>query len=152
MTAAIAMRTSRTLDCVPPSWRSSVIQSRHTSGATTNEAAAITAVVPRATIRDRHSARATNHRSPTPGVTLVSSTNAQVPAQRNPSTIAAASRRWICPIRISWLTGSASTSSDAGHGRASHTATAARSRVHPTWNTSRGTLPITENACAKAGE
>ena len=85
-------------------------------------------------------------------MTLVSSTNAQVPAQRNPSTIAAASRRWMLPIRISWLTGSASTSRDAGQGRASHHATSARNTVQTTVNTSRGSRPRTANTWANAGE
>ena len=150
MTAATAIRTA-TDDCVPPSWRSNAIQSRQASGATTNEIPAMTAVVPSANASGRHSRRTANHRRPTPGVTLVSSTNAQVPAQRNPSTIAAASSRWICPIRISWLTGRASTSSAVGHGRASHMATAARNTVQPTWNTSRGTADQREDLGERRG-
>ena len=63
-----------------------------------------------------HSRRTANQTSPTPGVTLVSCTNDQVPAHRKPSTIAAASSRWMFPMRISWLTGRASTRSEAGHG------------------------------------
>ena len=53
--------------CVPPSWRSSAIQSRQTSGANTNETAAIAAVVPSAIASARHSRRTANHSRPTPG-------------------------------------------------------------------------------------
>ena len=112
----------------------------------------MTAVAATASARARHSRRIANHSSPRPGVTLVSSGNAHVPDQRNPSTIAAASSRWMLPIITSWLTGSASTSSEAGQGRASHHATAASRIVQPTMNTSRGRSPMTANTCANAGE
>ena len=115
MTAATAIRTSSTDDCVPPSWRSNAIQSRHPGSDDERDPG-------------DHDGRPEREREPPPFAAnrepqeadarrdVVSSTNAQVPAQRNPSTIAAANRRWICPIRISWLTGSASTSSAAGQG------------------------------------
>ena len=58
----------------------------------------------------------------------------------------------MLPIMTSWLTGRASTSSEAGQGRASHQATAASRIVQPTMNTSRGRSPMIANTWAKAGE
>ena len=61
------------------------------------ETSTMAAVVTPATASDRHSRRTANHSSPSPGVTLVSTGSAHVPANRNPATTAAASRIVMLP-------------------------------------------------------
>src|SRR5439155_306454 len=70
---------------------------RHSSGSSTNEPAAMTAVAPSAIASARHSRRTANQRRPTPGVTFVNSTIDHAAGQRNPSTIAAASKSEMFP-------------------------------------------------------
>ncbi len=63
---------------VPELEKRTPIQSRHSCGAARYDAPTISAVVPSATARERHSRRSGNQSRPTPGVTLVRSTNAQL--------------------------------------------------------------------------
>ena len=63
------------------------------------------AVSPSTMPRFRHSRRTRNQTSPTPGVTLVKMPNTQNAGYRNPSTIIAASSRWMFPWNSSSATG-----------------------------------------------
>lgn len=86
---------------------STPIQSAHRLGAARNDALTTRPVTTSAVDSGRHSRRTANHSKPTPGVTLVSSTNDHDPACRKPTTIAAARKRWTLPSISSTSTGGA---------------------------------------------
>ena len=108
---------------------------------------------PSAIASARHSRRTANHSRPTPGVTLVRSTKRPGPRPAEAEhdrrgERAGGSGRSGSPGSPAAPAPGATPATGA---RAS-TATAARSSVQPTWNTSRGTRPRSENSCANAGE
>jgi len=72
-------------------------------------------VTPTAFRRFGHSRRTANHRTPTPGVTLVRRTNAQAAGHRNPATIAAAIRMSMLPSQIEYRTGGYPSSATTHH-------------------------------------
>jgi hypothetical protein len=100
--------------------------------------------------RLRHSCRTTNQSSPIPGVIFVSRTSDHVHGQRNPSTIAAASSRWMLPPASSI---SASTTPTASHRRPVRTMSApSRINVQAAMNACHGRIRIGWRTCKKAGE
>ena len=109
---------------------STVSRASHASqvpGLSTNETAAMTAVVPSAMARLRHWRRAANHARHTPGVTLVSSTNAHAAGCDSPTTSATASNRLMLPARISNAT-NGTRNSTAPKPRPSHARASSRIR------------------------
>jgi len=95
----------------------------------TSEIITSAAVTPRAIASRRHSRRTANQIRPTPGVTLVRITKAQVAGQRKPSTIAAAISRWPSPWYSSSATGGKARTTRLEH-QPSQIMVATRTAVH----------------------
>ena len=70
-------------------------------GLSTNDTATMARVTPTAVTNLRTSPRNRSHSEPTPGVILVSTGKAQVAAQVTPTTLQAASRKWMLPTQSS---------------------------------------------------
>src|ERR1035437_2214446 len=109
--------------CLDPAARTP-IHSAHRPGARIMVGTAIAAVTPSATDSFRHSPRNANHRTPTPGVTLVSSANDQSAGQRRPNTATSARKTWMFARVISDATGGVNTTNRVAGPARIHTPTA----------------------------
>ena len=108
------------------------------------------AVAPSAIASSRHSRRTTNHSKPMPGVIFVSSTSAHIHGQRNASTMAAASRRWMLPPASSIAP---STMPTANQRRPVSTYVApSRIAVQAAMNACHGSTRMGCSNCRNAGE
>ena len=129
---------------------STLTHSAHAPGMIAADTAMTTAVAPRAIPRLRHSLRAANQRSPIPGVTLVNRMSAQAAGQRNPTTIATASRSEIFPPAISAIARTAPRMNSRGPVR-KRTASS-NVAVQTAKNAVHGNARSGERICRKAGE
>jgi hypothetical protein len=127
------------------------IQPSQARGSIANESRTTQSVTPSAVRRERHSPRAANHSSPTPGVSLVMMGRTQAAGQRSPRTIAAAIRRSSWPIAMLMATGASAPRKNARQPASQYRA-AASSAVHTAMNTGSGRAVSGEMRWAKAGE
>ncbi|MER3417801.1 MAG: hypothetical protein C4343_01505 [Chloroflexota bacterium] len=126
------------------------IQSSQAAGIATAEAAMTRAVARSARPRARHSRRTANQRRPTPGVSFVRRTKAQVAGQRKPTTMAVARSSEMLPPAISIAATPSPTRNQRGPTR-SQTA-AMRIAVQTPTKLGQGSQRIGPRSWRKAGE
>src|SRR5262245_27150035 len=149
-------RTQAHSEPTPALETSEPIQSAHRLGAPataaiTKDTSAIAAVEPMAIASARHSRRATNQNSPTPGVTLVSRTNAHAAGQRNPATIATAISASMFPRARSRTTNPVSRTAGSHH-RTTATSAAPFRRYQAARNHVNGSASSGAKSWRNAGE
>jgi len=131
---------------------STAIHSAHRCGAMTYETADTSAVAPSAMASDRHSRRARCQRIATPGVTLVSSGNAQATGTDTARTAAAAVRKWMLPDHSALPTSGKASVSSAAAGRIIQASSSTLIPVHVAYQTVQRRNVNGSPICAKAGE